>query len=108
MKEVYLTNTFSPAMHANGGSARVQEIDLVRAIIEISNGFTSAVSHEVTAGVLSALVGQAVPFNRINLTLNPGDRVVCIIPNFWASEAREFTRSEVESAGYRCFLAVAI
>lgn len=108
MRQIYLTNTFSPAMLSRDGGATVQEINLAQAINEIANGYTSAISHEVTASVLSALIGQAVNFNRVNLNLNPGDRVVCIIPNFRASEAREFTLAEVEGAGYRCFLVIAI
>lgn len=104
----YLTNTFSPAMLAQHCGAIVEEMSLAQAILSIESGFTSAVSHEVTANVLSALLKCHVPFNRINLTLYPADRVVCVIPKFRASEAREFTRSEVEGAGYRCFLVIAI
>jgi hypothetical protein len=107
MRHTFLTNTFSPAMLATGGGATVQEITLAQAREELSSSWESAVSHEVTAGVLSALLGLPVQFARVNLVLNPADRVVCIIPNFRASEAREFTREEVEGAGYRCFLAVA-
>lgn len=91
-----------------GMGATVQEITPHEALDELSRGYTSAVSHEVTASVLSALLGEKVAFARVNLTLTHLDRVVCIIPVFRATEAREFTREEVESAGYRCFLAVAL
>lgn len=104
----YLTNTFSPAMLGAGRGATLQEITLQEAREELSRGYTSAVSHEVTASVLSALLGEEVQFARVNLTLARLDRAVCIVPVFRASEAREFTREEVESAGYRCFLAVAM
>lgn len=66
-------------------------------------GFTSAVGHEVTARVLTALLGFHVPFNRANLSLDDGDTVICVIPSFRANEAREFSREEVEAAGFRCF-----
>jgi len=101
----YLTNTFSPAMLGRGVEATVKEITLaeVKEGIEVLN-WTSAVGHEITAGVLTSLLGYEVKFNRVNLTLKAWDVVLCIIPSFRASEAREFTREEVEAAGYRCFL----
>jgi hypothetical protein len=63
----------------------------------------SAVSHEVTASILSALLGFPVPFNRVNLLLGRGDVVYCLIPSFRAEVAREFTRKEIEDAGIRIF-----
>ena len=64
----------------------------------------SAVGHESTALVLTALLGTSVPFARINLKLESGNRLLCVTPNFRASEAREFTKAEVEDAGWRAFL----
>lgn len=99
--ERFLTNTFSPMMIASGSSARVDEITLAEAT-RTSNGATSAVGHEVTAGILSALLQKEVPTNRVNLSVREGI-IISIIPSFRASEAREFTFSEVSEAGFRCF-----
>jgi len=100
----YLATTFSPAMLGKRTKASVREISLVEAKKEMrKNDWISAVGHENTANVLTALLGCEVKFNRVNLSLAAGDNVICIIPNFRASEAREFTRAEVEAAGYRCF-----
>ena len=95
----YLTNTFSPLMMGENVSAVVRPAE----ITDVPADCQSAVSHKVTAGVLSALLGRDIPFNRVNLTLKSGDTVFCVIPDFRASEAREFTRAEVEGAGYRVF-----
>ena len=101
----YIATTFSPAMLGKGVNASVREISLVEAKKEMrKNDWISAVGHENTANVLTALLGCEVKFSRMNLTLRPGDSVLCIIPNFRASESREFSREEVEAAGYRCFL----
>ena len=97
----YLANTFSPMMLGELEWAEVTPIELDE--LPPMSELTSVVSHEVTAKVLSALMGEEVPFNRINLTLELGDVLYCIIPNFRASEAREFSYEEVAESGYRCF-----
>jgi len=101
---IYLTTTFSPAMLGKV-EATVKEISLdqVKEGLEVLN-WTSAVGHEATAEVLSVILNRKVEFNRANLTLEAGDRIFCVIPNFRANVAREFSREEVEAAGYRCFL----
>lgn len=104
---IYLTNTFSPMMLSNREFIMaIVERTILDAVKNELNLFewTSAVSHEVTAKVLSVLLGKEVLFNRINLTLDYGDRVLCVIPKFRATESREFTEEEVRSAGYECFV----
>lgn len=99
----YLTNTFSPLMLSSEAKfAEVTEIELcdVPAVADM----TSAISHEVTAAVLSAILEEPVPFARVNISLKPGDSVYCLCPSFRAEVAREFTREEVESAPLRVFL----
>ena len=69
--------------------------------------FHGAVSHEITAKVLEPIIKEFIPeisriklFNRVNLKLGLWDSVLAIIPNFRASEAREFTLEEVQNAGF--------
>ena len=95
----FLTNTFSPLMLKVGTRAEVRECTLA----EIPADIESAVGHEVTAKVISALLGQEVKFKRVNIALSAGDEVFCIAPNFRAEVAREFTKEEVEAAKFRCF-----
>ena len=100
---IFLATTFSPAMLGTRVEASVKEISLAE-VKERLGDYVSAVGHEITADILTALLNREVEFNRVNLSLRPGDEIICVIPNFRASEAREFTREEVEAAGYRCFL----
>lgn len=97
--KIYLTTTFSPSMLAVGCRAVITECKLS----DVPASAESAVGHAVTAKVLSVLLGREVPFNRVNLLLRPGDEVYAVIPQFRAEEAREFTKEEVEDAGYRAF-----
>jgi hypothetical protein len=100
---IYLSTTFSPMMLRERVSGYVREITLAQAQNILQDEFVSAVGHEATAEVLSALLGRKIEYNRINLVLKSGDQVICIIPKFRAEVAREFTKDEVEAAGYRCF-----
>lgn len=104
----YLTNTFSPMMLSRGTKAVVVEATLEEVRGAVETGLISAVSHAGTAEVLSVLLGTEVVFNRVNLVLRDGDEVWCVIPSFRAEVAREFTRDEIEAAGFRCFRVVIV
>jgi len=99
----YLTNTFSPMMIGEGLTARVRSCGLeeIRRNMDCT---TSAISHETTAAVLSALLGKKIEFNRVNLKLGLYEIIYCIIPKFRADVAREFSKEEVEAAGFDCFM----
>lgn len=101
----WIASAFSPMMmNANDNCLKFEgiEIDLKQAQ-DLAVTCHSAIGHENTAKIISALVGFSVPFNRQNLILNHGDELIVIIPNFRAAEAREFTFEEVSAAGFRCF-----
>jgi hypothetical protein len=51
-------------------------VDEARAIL--AAGFVSAVGHAATAEFLSRLFGLAVPENRVQIHMQPGDRAVVI------------------------------
>jgi hypothetical protein len=100
---LYLTNTFSPMMLHKDSEAEVKEISLDSAKALLTDKlFSSAVGHEVTAKILTTLIGKEVECRRVNLEIIAG-RMVCIIPNFRAAVAREFSFKEIADAGYRCF-----
>lgn len=42
----------------------------------LGSDFVSAVGHQDTAGILSGILEVNVPFNRINVTLTPGDVLI--------------------------------
>jgi hypothetical protein len=98
----YLANTFSPMMIKEGQFIGMP-VSLSQAKAAAKDA-KSVVGHELTAPVLSALLEMPVEFNRESLSLIPGDQVVCVIPKFRASEAREFTHEEVVSAGFQAFI----
>lgn len=100
---MYLTNTFSPMMVSKSLVFKGIEISLDEARTGLDTGFTSAISHEITSKILSALLDMDVVFNRVNLNLSKGDIVICIIPNFRSDIAREFSFDEIFNAGFRCF-----
>jgi len=105
----YLTNTFSPMMIGDDFQAgrkltarvRACSLDEIRENLEFT---TSAISHDTTAAILSALLGKKIEFNRVNLKLGLYEIIYCIIPKFRADVAREFSREEVEAAGFDCFM----
>jgi len=96
---IYLANTFSPAMVADN----CQSITDSCPVEDIPPDAISIVSHEVTAKILSSLLGRRVDFNKSNVVLQSGDELYCVIPNFRASEDREFNKKEIEDAGFRCW-----
>ncbi|MCS7159913.1 MAG: DUF1874 domain-containing protein [Gemmatales bacterium] len=95
----YLANTFSPSMLAPGTVATVRECTLT----EIPENAVSIVSHELTAAHFSVLLGRHIAFNRVNVTLKPGDTLFAILLQFRPETSREFTREEIEKAGVRVF-----
>lgn len=102
MKGLYLSNTFSPMMLGDSCKAEVKPC-LIEEVKENLCVLDSVISHEITAKIISSLLGEEIKFNRVDVTLESGSIMYALIPKFRASEAREFTQEEVEGAGYRCF-----
>jgi hypothetical protein len=98
----YIGNAFSPMMLSQDNKLFAAIVE-IHSLDQIPKDCISIVSHEVTAKVLSALLQKEIPFNRVNLELKVGNELFCIIPNFRANEAREFSYDEVNSYGYRIF-----
>ena len=102
----YITTTFTPAMmDGNGSVAMMKEISLEKAKeIMGLHEWKSAVSHENTAELLSRKLSMDIAFNRVNISLDAGDTVICIIPAFRTNVAREFTDEEIRNAEFRAFV----
>jgi len=67
--------------------------------------FTSAVGHESTAKALSNIFGVEIAFNRIQITLQPGDRLLSIILKKRLPEGTVLkTIQELEEIGYSIWL----
>jgi len=67
--------------------------------------FTSAVGHEATAKALSNVFGVEIPFNRTQITLQPGDKLLSIILKKRLAEGQVLkTVEELEQVGYSIWL----
>jgi len=67
--------------------------------------FVSAVGHESTAKALSNVFGVEIPFNRVQITLQPGDKLLSIILKKRLEEGKVLrTVEELEQVGYTIWL----
>lgn len=57
-------------------SLKVRELTLEEVRELLSSSFVSAVGHQATAEIISALTGAEVPFNRAQISLCNGDKVL--------------------------------
>lgn len=75
---IYLANSFSLQMLDLEKHSLVEVTPLTMQEVKelLGSDFVSAVGHQDTAGVLTTLLGVDIPFNRINVTLTPGDSLV--------------------------------
>jgi len=70
-----------------------------------SEPFISAVGHESTAQVLTNVFGVNIPYNRIQITLQPGDKLISIILKKRLEEGKVLkTVEELEAIGYIIWL----
>lgn len=70
---VYIMN--SPVL-TNFGLYKYSQLTLEEAKKILSNGFISAVGHQATVLVLSQLLGIDVPYNRISIKMEKGDKAI--------------------------------
>jgi hypothetical protein len=77
-ERLYVANAFSLSMLDDREVLlRIKEIDITMASEMLrSRQFISAVGHESTAKLLTALLGVEVPYNRIQVRLQKGDRLL--------------------------------
>jgi len=67
--------------------------------------FISAVGHEATSQALSNVFGVTIPFNRTQITLQPGDKLISIILKKRLEEGKVIkTVEELNAIGYSIWL----
>ena len=71
--QVIIANAFSLQMVGESALISVSPATPGEVTSVCKDGFTSAVGHADTAAVISERLGFAVPANRINVALQPGD-----------------------------------
>ena len=70
-----------------------------------SEPFISAVGHEATSQALSNVFGVTIPFNRTQITLQPGDKLISIILKKRLEEGKVIkTVEELNAIGYSIWL----
>jgi hypothetical protein len=77
---------------------RIVGLSEARRLLE--NGFISAVGHQSTAEIISAVLGIYVPYNRQSVYLEPSDEAVCFILKTRPPEGRVLSIEEIEQIGY--------
>jgi hypothetical protein len=79
-ERLYIANAFSLGMLETSPTKevllRIKEIDVETVKAMLTQPFISAVGHESTAKLLTALLGVEVPYNRIQVRLQKGDRLL--------------------------------
>jgi len=67
--------------------------------------FVSAVGHEATAQALSNVFGVTIPFNRVQIQLQPGDKLISITLKRRLEEGKVIkTIEELNAIGYSIWL----
>ena len=110
--KTYITSTFSPLMVQRGG-AKIRECkkrEVYRILLRTTPGeraaemWESAVSHKITARLISEKFNVQIPFNRVNLSVASNTRIIAICPIFRANIAREYTAKELKDVKWRYFI----
>jgi len=65
-----------------------------------SSDFTSAVGHQATADVLTKILKTKVPVNRVQITLNQGDRAIVFKLEKRLPEGKILNKEELEQIGF--------
>jgi len=81
-------------------------LSLAEAIALLKQGFTSAVGHEATASFLSQLTGIAIPVNRVQVQMRPGDRAIVFQVLQRLPEGKVLSEEELKAVPYRLGLLI--
>jgi hypothetical protein len=102
MKIYILNTTVAPC----AGLWDVQNLDVehARRLAALKPFVVSAVGHESTANIISAILRVNVPVNRISVTPVKGDQMVCFKLKQRAPEGKILSETEIEYLGYEFFL----
>ena len=97
MKKVTILNT---SILTNFGQFNYFEISVDEAKKLIENGFESAVGHQSTCDILSALLNVDVKMNRIQYSQNVEDVALVFKLNGRPEEGKILTADEIKEIGF--------
>lgn len=73
---IYLANTFSLSMLGDSGKISFRKINENEVKEILKEEFISCIGHQSTAILLSNILNQEIPMNRIQIKLNTGDKLI--------------------------------
>ena len=100
---VYLLNT-TVVPSGTDGIWETRTLPVEAARLNLENGWVSAVGHDSTAEICSAVLGVDVPVNRVAVKPIPGDRLLCFKLKNRAPEGVVLNREQLEELGYEWVL----
>jgi hypothetical protein len=104
MANKFIANAFSLSMLSSAETnLSVKEVSVEEVKKDLKDGFTSAVGHQSTAEILSALLEMNVPTNRISLSLNKGDVLYVFQLLTRLQEGQILSADEIKSLPYKFF-----
>ena len=74
--------------------------DEVRRLLQLPEGFISAVGHESTSVLLTEILGVEVPFNRIAVSAKPGDIIIHFVLKTRLPEGKVLNLQELQNLDY--------
>lgn len=92
---------FNGTVATTNGLYSIKDIDVDTAKMYVKqNGFISAIGHEATAKIMSRLLEQDIPMNRIQFHQEVGQKAIAFKLNKRPDEGIVLNKEEVESIGY--------
>lgn len=99
MKKLALLNT--TILTADGDfSLRSISLEKAREMVDDADEIISAIGHQSTAEIMTALLDKQVDVNRINFKQTPEIKALCFKLNGRPEEGKILTLEEIEAIGY--------
>ena len=95
-----MTTILNTSILTTYGCFEYKAISVSEARQMIADGFESAVGHQSTCDVLTALLGVTVPMNRVQYSQSVGETALVFKLKGRPEEGKILTAAEIEAIGY--------